>query len=242
MRFLGTRRDYWRLLTRGAALLMVTLGIYRFWLTTDMRRFLWANTEIAGEALEYTGTPFELLIGFLVAIAMLIPLYAGFFVAALDLGLLGQISGMLGFAALSVLGQYAIYRARRYRLTRTVYRGLRFHQDGSAWALRSARHLLVDGDRVHARAGLSVAACQPRTLQDAPHLLRRPRRPFRRLRLRPAAARTADVAPGVRAAGACASAPSSGAWTGRRSPTRSAKAAATTDGAHRRRQPGASPA
>ncbi len=32
-----------------------------------------------------------------------------------------------------MLGQYAIYRARRYRLTRTVYRGLRFHQEGSAW-------------------------------------------------------------------------------------------------------------
>ena len=34
---------------------------------------------------------------------------------------------------LAFLGQYAIYRARRYRLTRTVYRGVRFHQSGSAW-------------------------------------------------------------------------------------------------------------
>ena len=33
-----------------------------------------------------------------------------------------------------MLGQYAIYRARRYRLTRTIYRGLRFHQSGSAWS------------------------------------------------------------------------------------------------------------
>lgn len=79
VRFLGQRRSYWRLLIRGAALLMVTLGIYRFWLATDVRRFLWSNTEIAGEALEYTGTPLELLIGFLVAIAILIPVYAGFF-------------------------------------------------------------------------------------------------------------------------------------------------------------------
>ena len=61
---------------------MVTLGIYRFWLTTDVRRFLWANTEVAGESLEYTGTPLELLLGFLIAIAILIPVYAGFFVAA----------------------------------------------------------------------------------------------------------------------------------------------------------------
>ena len=32
-----------------------------------------------------------------------------------------------------MLGHYAVYRARRYRLSRTVYRGLRFHQTGSAW-------------------------------------------------------------------------------------------------------------
>ncbi len=133
VRFLGARRSYWRLLVRGALLLMMTLGIYRFWLMTDVRRFLWSNTEVAGETLEYSGTALELLLGFLVAIALLIPLYAGFFIAALDLGTLGHISGVIAFLALFVLGQYAVYRARRYRLTRTIYRGLRFHQSGSAW-------------------------------------------------------------------------------------------------------------
>ncbi len=134
VRFLGQRRSYWRLLIRGAALLMLTLGIYRFWLATDVRRFLWSNTKIGGEALEYTGTALELLLGFLIAIAILIPVYAGIFLAALDLGTIGKLSGVAGFAALAILGQYAIYRARRYRLTRTIYRGLRFHQRGSAWA------------------------------------------------------------------------------------------------------------
>ena len=140
VRFLGDARAYWRLLIRGAALLMVTLGIYRFWLATDVRRFLWANTEIAGETLEYTGTPLELLLGFLVAIAILIPVYIAFFLAALgDLASYGAISGLVGFALLGLLGQYAVYRARRYRLTRTIYRGLRFHQEGSPWryALRA---------------------------------------------------------------------------------------------------------
>jgi len=134
VRFLGQRRSYWRLLIRGAALLMLTLGIYRFWLLTDVRRFLWSNTEIAGEPLEYSGTPLELLLGFLIAIAILIPVYAGIFLAALDLGTIGKLSGATGFAALGIIGQYAIYRARRYRLTRTIFRGLRFHQEGSAWA------------------------------------------------------------------------------------------------------------
>jgi uncharacterized membrane protein YjgN (DUF898 family) len=129
-RFLGPADAFWRLLARGAVLLMCTLGIYRFWLTTDIRRFLWSNTEVGGESFEYTGTARELLLGFLIAIAILVPLYVAFFLLALAFG---EIWSTLGLVAITFLGQYAVYRARRYRLTRTVYRGVRFHQEGSAW-------------------------------------------------------------------------------------------------------------
>ena len=130
VRFRGEPRPFWRLLAHGAVLLMLTLGIYRFWLTTDVRRFLWSNTEVAGESFEYTGTARELLLGFLIAVAILLPLYAAFFLVALGLG---ELSSLLALLVLTVLGHYAVYRARRYRLTRTVFRGVRFHQSGSAW-------------------------------------------------------------------------------------------------------------
>lgn len=131
--FFGANRDYWRLMIRGAALMMLTLGLYRFWLVTDMRRFLWNNTEIGGEAIEYSGTALELVAGFLIAMALLVPLYGGFFLATLDLDLLGRFSGALAFVLLVFLGQFAIYRARRYRLTRTIHRSVRLRQTGSAW-------------------------------------------------------------------------------------------------------------
>src|SRR5215468_8417480 len=51
VRFVGPEWAYWKLRIKGAALLLITLGIYRFWLMTDVRRFLWSNTEIAGETL-----------------------------------------------------------------------------------------------------------------------------------------------------------------------------------------------
>jgi len=133
IRFTGTAGAFWRILLRGAVLLAVTLGIYRFWLATDVRRFLWSHTEIAGESLEYNGTAAELLIGFLSAIAILVPINLIFFLLALTLGSAGESVGLLAFPALFVLGQFAVYRARRYRLTRTVLRGIRFHQTGSAW-------------------------------------------------------------------------------------------------------------
>jgi uncharacterized membrane protein YjgN (DUF898 family) len=132
LRFVGDRGDYWRLMIRGGVLQAITLGIYRFWLFTDMRRFLWASTEVEGETLEYTGTAVELLIGFLLALSILVPVYALLFVASLELGILSALSGVVAFVGLAGFGQYAVYRARRYRLTRTVFRGLRFHQGGSA--------------------------------------------------------------------------------------------------------------
>jgi uncharacterized membrane protein YjgN (DUF898 family) len=133
IQFLGFERDYWRIWIRGSVLLAVTLGIYRFWLTTDTRQFLWSNTEVLGEPLEYTGTARELLIGFLIAVAILIPFYAFIFLLALSVDQLRELAGLVGFVLATLLGNFAVYRARRYRLTRTVFRGVRFHQTGSAW-------------------------------------------------------------------------------------------------------------
>jgi uncharacterized membrane protein YjgN (DUF898 family) len=132
-RFHGSERRFLGLLVRGSLFVALTLGIYRFWLATDVRRFLWGNTEIAGDYLEYSGTARELLLGFLMALALLVPVYALFFIAALDAGLVGTFSGVLAFLVLALLGQFAVYRARRYRLTRTIFRGVRLYQTGSAW-------------------------------------------------------------------------------------------------------------
>jgi uncharacterized membrane protein YjgN (DUF898 family) len=52
VRFRGEAGRFWRLLARAAVLLMFTLGIYRFWLTTDIRRFLWSNNRGEWAALE----------------------------------------------------------------------------------------------------------------------------------------------------------------------------------------------
>ncbi len=132
IRFIGPEKDYWRIVVRGAVLLMITLGLYRFWLATDVRRFLWANTEIDGESLEYSGTALELLQGFLFAIALVLPIYTAFTITVLDLGVFGNVLSASAVLLLAFLSQYGIYLARRYRLTRTVFRGLRFHQTGSA--------------------------------------------------------------------------------------------------------------
>ena len=133
VQFLGREAAYWRLRIKGAALLVLTLGLYRFWFATDVRRFLWSNTEIGGETLEYTGLATELLGGFLLALAIVAPLYTAIASTALALDTAAEAIAAIGFVLIVLLGQFALYRARRYRLTRTVFRGVRFDQHGAAW-------------------------------------------------------------------------------------------------------------
>jgi uncharacterized membrane protein YjgN (DUF898 family) len=132
--FSGKRRDFFELVKRGAGLEFVTLGFYRFWLLTDIRRHLWANTLVDGDAAEYTGRGKELLIGFLVALAILVPVYLGYFLIGLEAERWQAFASIPLIAFFYLFGQFAIYRARRYRLTRTVWRGVRFWMSGSGWA------------------------------------------------------------------------------------------------------------
>ena len=131
--FSGSRGEFFDLAKRGAALEFVTLGFYRFWLLTDIRRHLWSNTLIDGDAAEYTGRGKELLIGFLVALAILVPIYLGYFLIGLEAEHYQAFASIPLIAFFYLFGQFAIYRARRYRLTRTVWRGVRFWMTGSGW-------------------------------------------------------------------------------------------------------------
>src|SRR6202051_3783072 len=132
--FSGDRGEFFQLVTRGAWLELVTLGFYRFWLATDIRRHLGSNTHIDGDAAEYTGRAKELLIGFLIALAIIVPVYLAYFLVGLEAERYQAFASLPLVAFFYLFGQFAIYRARRYRLTRTVWRGVRFWMSGSGWA------------------------------------------------------------------------------------------------------------
>ncbi|WP_375305588.1 DUF898 family protein [Bradyrhizobium sp. A11] len=132
--FSGNRSDFRKMVTKGAMLELVTFGFYRFWLVTDIRRHLWAHTAIDGDAAEYTGRARELLVGFLFALAILVPIYLAYFLVGIEFERWQSFASVPLFIGFYAFGQFAIFRARRYRLTRTVWRGVRFWMDGSGWA------------------------------------------------------------------------------------------------------------
>lgn len=141
VKFTGTRRELGWLLLRGYLLLIPTIGLYRFWLTTWKRRFYWSHTEIDGDPLEYTGNAEQLLLGFLMALAVFVPLYGLLFYLSTQ----STETAIVGYGGVAVLVWflmgYAIYRARDFRLSRTLWRGIRCDQAGSAWGYAWRRFL-----------------------------------------------------------------------------------------------------
>ncbi len=136
----------------------VTLGIYRFWAKTRIRKYIWSSATLGGDSFEYTGTGLEKFLGFLTAVVIL-----AFYLAIVQLvlfyfglSIIGESENPEGLAALPIqfapafvtvaatlpLIFFAQYRARRYRLARTRWRGLRFGMDNGAWgfAVRALWH------------------------------------------------------------------------------------------------------
>lgn len=132
--FSGEAPQFFRIALIGSLLQIPTLGFYRFWLITDIRRHLWSHTRVGDDSFEYTGRARELLIGFLIALAILIPLYASSFLLSIEAERWQAFASVPLFLIIYVLMHYGTYRARRYRATRTIFRGVRLWMTGSGWS------------------------------------------------------------------------------------------------------------
>lgn len=122
------------IVVKGFLLSLVTFSIYRFWYISNLRRFFWSRTIVAGSPAEYLGTGKELFLGFVVALAILVPVYLVLFLLGFAIPTLAPFAAPISFLFLFVLGQYALFRGRRYRASRTRWRGIRLGQDGSGFA------------------------------------------------------------------------------------------------------------
>lgn len=123
----------------NVVLIVLTLGIYWFWARTEYRRIMWRMVRIESEPLEYTGTGRELLLGYLLLFAVVflpaILLAAG---AQLAFGPAGGAVVQLVLYVLFIFLYFAgVFRAHRYLLSRTNWRGISLglggHSGSYAW-------------------------------------------------------------------------------------------------------------
>lgn len=135
--FYGSWREYAPIAFTNLLLTIVTLGIYNFWGRTRTRRYLWSQTRFIDDRLEWTGTGRELLLGYAVAMVLVFVPVAGLNLLIGTLAMQGTPAGaaaaglvfLLLYLLLFVLGGIAIFRALRYRLSRTYWHGIRGGSD-----------------------------------------------------------------------------------------------------------------
>ncbi|MDE1132871.1 MAG: DUF898 family protein [Ascidiaceihabitans sp.] len=145
-RYHGDKKTLFWLVMKTSFLTLITLGIYRFWAKTRIRKYLWSGTAAGQDSFEYTGTGLEKFLGFLAAIVVLaiylgivqmILLFFGLSLMADATTTAGQIAQIvsiyISFFAVMPLILFAQYRARRYKMARTRWRGIRFGMDSAAW-------------------------------------------------------------------------------------------------------------
>ncbi len=132
--FHGNWQDFAKIAFPNLLLTIVTLGIYRFWATTREREYLWSQTEFIDERLEWTGKGIELFIGFLLVFFLILMPFAVINFISQGLIFQGQeaLAGLIVFLllfAIFYLTGVAYFRALRYRLSRTYWRGIRGGSD-----------------------------------------------------------------------------------------------------------------
>ncbi|MGD1881500.1 MAG: DUF898 family protein [Paracoccaceae bacterium] len=148
-KYFGKGWPLFTLYLKTAFLTLITLGIYRFWAKTRIRKYVWSSVSADNDSFEYTGTGLEKFLGFLIAIVVL-AIYLGvvqmvLFYLGLNLFVdpdeatpaqiaLQGLGFSITFLAVVPLLMFAQYRARRYKMARTRWRSIRFGMEKGAWA------------------------------------------------------------------------------------------------------------
>jgi uncharacterized membrane protein YjgN (DUF898 family) len=134
----GTGGSLLGLMLGNAILTLLTLGFYNFWARNKVREFHYSHTDLGGDRFAYHGKGVELFRGYLKAMGIVIALAIVLGVASALTG--GQqasplVQGLILLAfyvSIFILSVFAVNGARRYRLSRSSLRGIRFSFHGKA--------------------------------------------------------------------------------------------------------------
>lgn len=134
----GRSRQVLPIVLLNLMLTFLTVGVYRFWAKTRLRRYFVSRVSFLGDPLEYGGTGMELFLGFLIVLTVLVPFFILSGIVQHFLARPGtDLTAASVFQATYLMAIYflynvAVYRAQRYRLSRVTWRGIHGGQQGSA--------------------------------------------------------------------------------------------------------------
>lgn len=117
--FTGKAGEYFKIWIVNIALTVLTLGIYSAWAKVRKLRYFYGNTSIEDGHFDYHAKPKAILIGRIIAVAMLFAYYL--------LSQYAPIAGLVMIVVIVLLIPVLVVRAHVFQLRNTSYHGLRFN-------------------------------------------------------------------------------------------------------------------
>ncbi len=121
--FTGRGSEYFRIWIVNILLSLLTVGIYSAWAKVRTQRWFYGHTVLDGQSFTYLATPKQLLIGRLIALAVMV-------VYALSSHFLPILAVVL-MVALFVASPWLVVAGLRFNARMSAYRGIRFDFTGS---------------------------------------------------------------------------------------------------------------
>jgi uncharacterized membrane protein YjgN (DUF898 family) len=118
-RFTGTAGEYFRIWIVNLFLTVVTLGVYAAWAKVRNRRYIWANTSLAGHPFTFHGKPAAILMGNMI-IAALFVAYIG--MKRFEPSFAGAL-----FIVFTFVFPFLVCNSLRFNAHNTSHRNIRFH-------------------------------------------------------------------------------------------------------------------
>ena len=133
LKFEGKGSELFGILIDNFFLNLLTLGIYYPWAKAKQLRYYYSSTSINNSDFQFSGTGKEMFFGLAKALAVLF--FLNFAYEAIMAGMVMDstllLGGMLYFLFFWLLIVIASVGAKRYRMSRTSWRGIRFRFEGT---------------------------------------------------------------------------------------------------------------
>ena len=135
LEFHGRGFELFKIFISNLFLSVLTLGIYRAWAKAKVLRYMYSSTRLMGKQFQFHGLGKEIFIGYIKAIFVIGAIYS--FITYLETipalqSIQGQlIKNLILYTLLFPLIILGILGSKRYRLSRTSWRGIHFGLDGT---------------------------------------------------------------------------------------------------------------
>jgi len=121
--FSGNGSEYFKIWIVNLFLTVITLGIYAAWAKVRNRRYIWANTNLAGHPFTFHGNPVAILRGNMII--------AGMFITYIAVEKFEPMVASILFFVFYFVFPFLVYKSLRFNAHNTSYKNIRFRFLGS---------------------------------------------------------------------------------------------------------------